>query len=282
MAMSSAMVERVVVVVLDGLRSDAIDQCGLRHMQALVRLGASTLAGRTVAPSVTACAMTSLLTGAHPERHGMQSDRFCVPRPSGSIDPIPQVLARHGVASAAHMAQLPWLFRGLGRKIVQMVGVGEAGFHGHSCVDILRGALPGLRARRHGFTLLHWPDADRAGHQHGWMSAAYAAAARRMDQSLGELVAQLDPFRDPSTLLIALADHGGGGVDPKHHNSAHPLDRTIPIVFAGAGVAPGQLAAPVSLLDVPATALWALGVERPESYAGRPVTALAGTLEVAA
>ncbi len=282
MAMSSVMVERVVVVVLDGLRPDAIDRFGLRHLQALMRLGAATRSGRTVAPSVTACAMTSLFTGAQPERHGMRSDRFRIPRPSGRIDPIPQVLARHGIASAAHMASLPWLFRGLGRRIVQLLGVAEAGFHGRGCTDILRGALPGLRARRHGFTLLHWPDADRAGHRHGWMSADYAAAARRMDQSLGELVAQLDPLRDPTTLLIALADHGGGGVDPRHHDSAHPLDRTIPIVFAGASVAPGPLAWPVSLLDVPATVLWALGVQRPESYAGRPVPVLRGAREAAA
>jgi arylsulfatase A-like enzyme len=282
MSTSMPQVQRVVVVVLDGLRPDAIEAFGLEHLRALTARSAHTMAGRTVAPSVTACAMTSLLTGAAPERHGMRSDTFRVPNPSGPLDPIPQVLAQHGISSAAHMAQLPWLFRGLGRKIVRMLGVATAGFHGRGCADILAGALPALRARTHGFTLLHWPDADRAGHAHAWMSRRYGEAARRMDGALAALTEALDVPGDPSTLLIALADHGGGGVNPKHHDSAHPVDRTIPMLFAGGAVAPGLLPQGVSLLDVPPTVLWALGVPIPASYAGRPVTTVSQAALVAA
>jgi arylsulfatase A-like enzyme len=47
-------------------------------------------------------------------------------------------------------------------------------------------------------------------------------------------------------------------------------DRTIPLLFAGAAVTGEELDAP-SLLDVPATVLWALGVPVPTSYVGRPL-----------
>jgi predicted AlkP superfamily pyrophosphatase or phosphodiesterase len=268
---SSAVVDRVIIVVLDGLRPDAVATFGLDHLAALAARSAHTYAARTVTPSVTACAMSSLFTGASPERHGMRSDKFGVPRPTGQIDPLPKVLATHGLTATAHMAQLPWLYRGLGRKIASMLGVQYAGFHGHYCTSILEGALPTIRARSTALTLMHWPDADRAGHKHAWMSREYGIAARRMDSALGALVREVEG--DEGTLLIALADHGGGAVNPKHHMSDHPTDHTIPLVIAGPRVTPGVLPTGVSLLDVPPTALWALGIDIPESYAGQPIRA---------
>jgi arylsulfatase A-like enzyme len=102
------------------------------------------------------------------------------------------------------------------------------------------------------------------------MSDPYAEAARRMDASVGALVSAID-LADPATLLIALADHGGGGAVPDHHNSEHPLDRTIPLMMAGGAVQPGALPPGASLLDVPATICWALGIPQPASFAGSPI-----------
>ena len=85
-------ISRVVVVVLDGLRPDAIDVFQLHHLRRLMQLGASTLCATTVAPSVTAAAMTSLLTGVHPDTHGLRSDRFHIPRSRETLFPLPRVL----------------------------------------------------------------------------------------------------------------------------------------------------------------------------------------------
>jgi arylsulfatase A-like enzyme len=101
------------------------------------------------------------------------------------------------------------------------------------------------------------------------MSDAYVRAAHHMDETLGLLAALADVDRDRRTLLIALADHGGGGVDPCNHESAHPFDWTIPLLLYGSG-ASGDLGTP-SLLDVPPTVLWTLGVPIPAGYAGRPL-----------
>jgi arylsulfatase A-like enzyme len=90
-----------------------------------------------------------------------------------------------------------------------------------------------------------------------------------MDQALGDLAGALARHEGDNTLLIALADHGGGGAVANDHDSMHPADQTIPIILAGAGVAPGTLGGSVSLLDVPPTVLWALGVAVPPSYEGR-------------
>jgi arylsulfatase A-like enzyme len=118
--------------------------------------------------------------------------------------------------------------------------------------------------------LMHWPDCDDIGHRTGWMSPAYLAAVERMDLALAQLRDEL--ARDDDTVLIALADHGGGGRTAMHHDSAHPLDCTIPIMLHGPRVASGPLEGVYTLLDVPATILWALGAPIPASFAGTPIT----------
>lgn len=57
-----------------------------------------------------------------------------------------------------------------------------------------------------------------------------------------------------------------------HHNSNHPLDTTIPIFVAGGAVRTGELTPGASLLDVPATVCWALGIPQPMTFAGQPLT----------
>lgn len=265
---STSPVRRVVLVVLDGLRPDAIPRFQLPNLTSLAGASAYTLLGRTVQPSVTACAMASLLTGAAPARHGLQSERFHLPKPSGALHPLPRHLASHGLPTSAFLGALPLLFGGIARRIAAHAGVAQAKFSGRGALDILSAARPALRDQRRGLILLHWPDADRAGHADGWMSDSYGKAAWEMDAALGALVRAVG-LDDPETLFVALADHGGGGAVRTHHNSPHPLDTTIPIFLAGGMVRHGELGAGATLLDVPATICWALGLPQPESFAGR-------------
>jgi predicted AlkP superfamily pyrophosphatase or phosphodiesterase len=277
----SSPVRRVVLVVLDGLRPDAIERFRLQRVASLARRGASTFRAQTVSPSITPCAMASLLTGAAPERHGMQSERFMLPRSRGPVHPLAKELAKHSMPSSFFMPQVPFLMRGIASRLATALGLGEFRHHGRHAADVLAAARKNLESQRRGLIMLHWLDADRAGHEFGWMSPEYGEAACRMDAALGALEAAVD-LSDPTTLVIALADHGGGGGTLKHHDSAHPLDTTIPIMLAGGAIVPCDLGIGVSLTDVPATILWALGLARPESYVGRPLLQAFAKLPMAA
>lgn len=267
----SATISRVIVVVLDGLRPDAIETFNLTHIRHLMRLGASTMRATTVAPSVTAAAMTSLMMGVHPEVHGLRSDRFHIPATRDELFPLSRVLADADIPTFAFIRELPFLTRPLARRIAKRLGVTNATFRGKTAPSILVEARHALQTEPRGFFLLHWADADHAGHEHGWMSDAYREAAKKLDASLGLLAALTNVTTDPSTLLIALADHGGGGHVPNDHDSEHPLDRTIPMLLCGGSVVRGQLAPGTTLVDVPATVLHAFGVDLPVNYAGRPL-----------
>ncbi len=263
---------RVILLVLDGLRPDAIPRFGLHHIAALSRRGASTMLARTVSPSVTAAAMASLLTGAPPAVHGVATNRFHLPRPRGPVDPLPRTLARAGYSSSIFISAVPFGFHGLAQRISAHLGFTATSIGGRSADDVLGRAIPTLQEQRRGLVMLHWADADRAGHAHGWMSEPYADATRVLDGSVGSLLAMPDVVDDPSTLLIALADHGGGGMRSHEHDGDHPLDHTIPIMLSGARIRSGDLGAGHSILDLPPTICWALGIARPESHAGRALS----------
>lgn len=274
-------VRRIVLVVLDGLRPDAIVRFRLQRVAGLARRGASTFRAQTVSPSITPCAMASLLTGSAPERHGMRSERIQIPRPRGPVHPLAKELGKHSLPSSFFMPQVPWLMRGIAARLAAALGIGEFRCRGRDADEVLDAARGRLASQERGLIALHWLDADRAGHEFGWMSPEYGAAAERMDAALGELESLVD-LCDPETVLIALADHGGGGATAKHHDSAHPLDTTIPVMLAGGAIVPCELGTGVSLTDVPATILWALGIDRPDSYVGRPLLQAFAKLPMAA
>ncbi len=275
----SAGVNRVILVVLDGLRADSIALFPLPQLAALARGGAATFAARTVQPSITAAAMTSLCTGVAPATHGVTSNRFGVPRGGSGLELLPRLLSAHDHPVDVFMRHVPRLWRMVGTHAARAIGA-EISFAGNTADGILDAALPLLLARHRGLQVLHWHDADRAGHADGWTSAAYVAAARRMDAALGRLVTWTGILHDPSTVLIACADHGGGGGVARDHEADHPLDWTIPIVIAGGGVRATELNGGHSLLDIPATIAWLLGVPQPASYSGRPMTEAFGAAPI--
>lgn len=263
-------ITRVIVVILDGLRADAIPLFPLPHLRHLAQGGAYTLAGRTVRPSITPSALTSLLTGVPPRIHGVDSDRLVINRTRGPILSLPEFLGRHHWPVRAFRGRLPPLTRGVAARVTARLGF-EATFRGHSADEILDAAMPSLQRNAPGVTILHWLDADRAGHAHGWGSPAYVRAARVLDAAMHRMVDGLGVSHDPSTLLIAFADHGGGGAVARDHNSVHRMDTTIPIILAGGQVIPQVLGYGASLLDVPATIAWALGLRPPALWTGRPL-----------
>lgn len=263
-----AAIRRVIIVVLDGLRPDAIDAFDLSNIRALASSGASTMSARTVSPSCTWPAMTSLLSGMPPETHGILRDSPHVPRPKTTLEPLPTLLSQAGYPTAVFMRALPALYRGTARLIARGLGFAEARFAGTTAEEVTMAASKNLCSQGRGLIVLHWADADQAGEGHGWMTPQYGDACRRLDSALGLLTKLTSCASDPHTLLIALADHGGGGVTVNDHSEEHPLNWTIPLILGGGAVRSTRLAG-AHLLDVPATAAWALGVTPPAAYTGR-------------
>jgi len=266
-----AAVRRVVVAVADGLRSDMVESGALPVMSHLLGKGAWTARGCTVSPSVTSAAMTTLFTGVSPDVHGIGKEGFAIPREVHRLQPLTRLLSAASHPSSLFIPGIPAGYRWLANTLGSLAGIGMFRAAGTGAEEVLENAWVGLRSQRRGLVFMHWPDADRAGHSYGLSSWQYHEAAGRVDRALGRLWESLEGEPDSRTLLVVCSDHGGGGLRERGHDSDHPLDTTIPILLAGAGVRPGELP-PARLIDLPPTILWALGVPIPAEYGGRVLT----------
>lgn len=258
--------ERVVLVSIDGLRADALERYRPPTLVRMVSEGASTTEARTVEPSLTTPAHLSLLSGVAPETHGVWGDELVFTPQMSSLDPVFRHAGRAGMNARAFMSRegaLGGFEQALQCKLA--FGLDSLTLVGPDAGLLAEAALTALRDPDVELVFLHLPDPDLAGHEHGWTSPAYERAVLRADSALAHVLTEVGQ----GTLVMVVSDHGGGGEYGDHlHGSTADVDMRIPVVLWGPRVQRMALGE-VSLLDVPATALWALGFRPPFHYEGR-------------
>jgi len=231
-------------------------------LQALMHSGAYSLKAQTIHPSVTLPSHTSMLTGLCPAAHGVDWNDY---------EPE-QGFARgtdlFDLAHAAGMRTVMVTGKEKLRQITEPSSLDVFQFVSGSDAAVGRRAAE-LIPEGFGLLFVHFPGADLAGHDYGWMSAEQFAALRGVDEALGTVLAALEAARMRSqTLILVTADHGGHDTT---HGYDQPSDMTIPWAAAGPGIQPGELGSPINTTDTAATAAWALALPIPAEWAGRPV-----------
>ena len=79
--------DNVVVIMVDGLRPDALKHAKVPTLDGLIKRGASTMKARTVEPSLTLPAFASMMSGLPVAQHGVDWNEYDPPR--GFISPRP-------------------------------------------------------------------------------------------------------------------------------------------------------------------------------------------------
>lgn len=259
---------RLVFVLADGLRPDAVSPGVMPSLDALGGAFTRALHARTVRPSATVAALASLATGVGPATHRLIEPGLSFLPRFRRLRPVAWELARSGIRVDVVTTDLGPAAQAVAWTLAATAGARQLLTAGQRARATAAAALGLLRERGEGLLFLYLPDCDRAGHAHGWMSDPYLEAAAEVDAAIGALSAGTE-----DTTFIVTADHGGGGVRPREHDDAHPVNDHIPLVLAGPGVTRRhQLTQPVSILDLPATILWWFGVDVPGCYEGRPLT----------
>jgi predicted AlkP superfamily pyrophosphatase or phosphodiesterase len=255
---------RVLFVMLDGLRPDAISAERTPNLMRVINGGASTMQARSVVPSITLPCHLSIVMSVPPARHGIQSNQY-VPL----ARPVPRLFdvvndAGKTCAMITNWEELRDLCAPGALAYSLMIRAGydmESGDH-----RIVQHALPLIAAGAYDLTFLYIGTIDIAGHWHGWMAEGYLEQVRIIDGLIGQIVNAL-PEGDT---LIMHADHGG---HDRYHGTEEPEDMIIPWMMYGARVKPGySITRPVSLLDTAPTITHLLGVPMPREWEGTPVT----------
>jgi hypothetical protein len=258
---------RLVIVLADGLRPDAVTPSVMPSLDALGSAFTLARQARTIRPSATVPALASLATGVSPQTHQLTEPGLAFLAGLGALRPVARELARGGIPVDIVTGELGRLALPIAWSLTATAGVRRLLARGARARDAASAAERLLSQPEERLLFLYLPDCDRAGHAHGWMSAPYLEAAAEVDAAIGTLAEWTD-----RAVFIVTADHGGGGVRDDDHDEPHPVNDHIPLVVAGPGVTRRhQLTRAISLLDVPPTVLWWFGLPVPEGYEGRPL-----------
>jgi hypothetical protein len=256
---------RCVVLLIDGLRPDAVVPDLAPSLHALGHDYTHAETAVTVRPSTTVAALLSLATGVGPGTHKLVEPGLATLRKLGSLKPVPRELSARQLPTVVVAGEVLPVEVPIAKVLASAAGVGRFIATAGPARRVAAAALGRLRFVPDGLVIVYVNDCDRAGHTSGWMSEPYLEAVREADAAVAQLRACT-----ADSLLVVLADHGGGGVHPTDHDTPHPVNDRIPLVLAGPRIRRKHvLRRPASLLDVPPTLMWCLGLEVPGSYEGR-------------
>jgi len=252
----------VVILSFDGMRADALHGAWpiSLHQQA-----AASWSARTVLPSLTLPAHTSMVSGVGPEVHGVRFNDWA---PEMGRLTLPTIFTRvrgAGGGVAVLVAKQKLLF-----LVPSDLTADWLPFPRYRQGAVLDVAAQRFRQERPALLFVHVADPDDAGHRHGWMSGPYLAVVRDVPGLVERFLEQVRAVGAWwQTLIILTSDHGGHGVV---HGSSRLEDVTIPWIALGGLARPGvELAQPIMIYDTAATALAALGLPVPPQWQGRPV-----------
>lgn len=259
---------RVILMLIDGLRPDAITPSIMPSLDAFARSYTLALRATTVRPSTTVAALASLATGVGPATHRLVEPGLGFLGRLGGLRPVARELGRGGIPVDVVSGELAMGAWPIAQALASAAGVRKVVSGGRTPLDAAAAANQILLQGEEQAVFVYLPDCDRAGHAYGWMSTEYLRAASAVDVAVGRLTGWVE-----DALVMVLADHGGGGVRPDDHDEPHEVNDHIPLIVGGVGATRRhQLTRPISILDVPATLLWWFSRPIPPIYEGRPLT----------
>lgn len=212
----------LVLVSLDGFRWDYLDRHPTPNLDR-VAAGVRAESLQPPFPSSTFPSHYTIVTGLHPEAHGIVSNVFYDPvrgetfklgEPASMTDgswwggePLWNTAERQGVRAATLF--WPGSEAEIGGRRPTEWSPYDASMTHRARVDRVLGWLTRPQAERPGFITLYFSSVDSAGHKHGPDSPEVAAAVADVDASVGRLLdgiaaANLQELVD----VVVVSDHG--------------------------------------------------------------------------
>jgi len=247
-----ALSERVVLVIVDGMRDD-ISRTAMPSLETLRGYG-SDLQLTAPQPSLSFPNWTTILTGAPQTISGVTTNWYATRVFAPSImDVVAGAGKTVAVVGPTDFADLYGVKPG---PTVSLRPWPKGGYLSGTLVD---DALKISKESSPALLVVHLPDLDEAGHSYGGASDEYREVARKIDADISRLITALQSDR---TTFVVVADHGH--IDTGGHGGWEDEVTSVPGVLAGAAVAMGTGTAN---LDQIASTIAVLEGVRPPTYA---------------
>ncbi len=252
----------VFVIVIDGLRPDALLRAQTPNLDRLWESGLYSWSAQTVMPSTTLPAIASLLSGVPPERHQILWNRWAPGLGRIAVPTIFDIAQNEGIPTVAFVSK---------RKLEHLFSSETPLFVLNAdSRHLIKEATEYMAEHRPRLVFLHLSDVDDAGHSSGWMTVKQLQAVARVDEAIGLLWQSLEDLKILNdSVIVVTADHGGHG---RIHGTDDPRDMTIPWILWTPDIEIGrELIQPIRIYDTAATVLAALGLVIPSDWVGVPV-----------
>ncbi len=259
----------IVLVMVDGVRPDALSPSQSPHIAALQARASYTLQACSVMPSMTLPCHMSIFHSVPPARHGIVTNDW-----QPMARPLP------GLIEAARAAGRHTAFFHNWEPLRNLNSPGSLNFsyfRDNVYTDpegdrvVAEEAVRYIQSDKPDFAFVYFGTVDTYGHIYGWMSAEYLAQLTRVDGAVGLL---LEGLPADSTVLL-LSDHGG---HERTHGTDAAEDMTIPWMIAGPGIRAGyEIKTTVTLLDTAPTLAHLLDVAPNREWEGCCVSEIFNT-----
>ena len=252
----------VVLLLIDGLRPDALLEAHCPNLDDLHLRAAYTLCASSVMPSITLPCLVSVFHSAPPTRHRVTTNDW-----GPMAQPLPGLVDLVHAAGLYTASVYNWEpLRDLSRPGSLAFSYFRDNLDDPDGDQVIADEAARLVAGdRPDFLFVYFGTLDIAGHNYGWMSDEYLAQLERVDGAAGTL---LDALPDDVTVLLT-SDHGG---HDRSHGTDCVEDMTVPWMIAGPDIRRGyEIKTAVSLLDTAPTLARVLGIAPHPEWEGQCV-----------
>ncbi|MGI6690288.1 MAG: alkaline phosphatase family protein [Christensenellales bacterium] len=255
------MIEKVVLVLVDGMRPDGLMQCGHPFLTTLLKDATYALDAQTVMPSVTLPCHMSLFHSVDPQRHGILSNTY-----TPQVRPIPGLIEQLDMYGKKCAMFITWEeLRDLSRPdhLHRALCINQ---HKTENADrqISDAAIQYIKEEQPDFLFLYLGNTDEdGGHDTGWMSETYLQVVNKAIACIEDVYKNLPKGYN----LIVCSDHGG---HDRMHGHDIPEDMTIPIIFCGPRFKKNTSLSGVSIKDIAPTIAKLLDIPFAREWEGIP------------
>lgn len=259
---------KLLCVVMDGLRPDALECAHVRFLDKLIQTGTICRQVRGVRPGLTLPALCSMLTSLPPEKHGVITDSDHGATSCHAVSLFSLLWYGHRSSSLFYSREPLRTLAPCGALHTGML-VSSQGIRN---VDrqLADAVASHLQREATDFCLLYLQGIDIAGTHFGYMSEPYLESVEQADHALELLFENLIMVGlQHEYVLMVVSGHPGSWVSERQDVQGSPR---LPLIIAGPGIAAGvELDREVSALDITPTLAKILEIPPHPVWQGRVV-----------
>ena len=255
------MSEKVLLILVDGMRPDSLEICNHPLIKKMKETGIYVAEAQTVMQSVTLPCHMSLFHSVPPERHGILTNTY-----------TPQVRPINGLCEQLRLGKKSC---GLFYNWGELRDLAKPSSIAYSCfvsgriytykianVKITDEAIKYINNSNPDFIFLYLGDTDEVGHAFGWMTDEYIKSVYESWDCIEKIISSIP---DDYTIIIT-SDHGG---HDRSHGTDLPEDMTIPLFINGKSINPTIELKNVNIIDIAPTITKLLDVEAADEWEGK-------------